>query len=125
MLINWQSKELDIELFKKYISKIDWIKKEEIIKDLKQITYRGDFEDENKKIKVIIRPTKWMQIHEIFKNRLQNGVPPEKDFKPSRTNPLVDFGCSCQVFVDDSFVEKIDTLAKEFKRNPVQKVSWS
>ena len=66
-----------------------------------------------------------MQISETYKNRLQNGVAPKEGQKSSRTTPFVDFGCTCQVLVDDAFLKEVKSLATEFEKKAMQKLSWS
>lgn len=125
MLIDWETTILNEEELKNLLPKINWIKKIRKVGSIEETWYRGDLEDNDRKIKLVIRPSMRMQVIETYKDRLMNGVAPKKGQKPSKATPFVDYGCSCQVLVSEEFVNKIDQLAKDFKRKPLQKISWS
>jgi hypothetical protein len=126
MLINWENKELNISEFKKAIKSLRWEKHERKLGISVETWYIGLYEDDKKIIQVSIRPTKRMQVSETFKLRKPNGTAPsEKELNnPTARNKLVDYGCTAQVKVDDSFVQMIKNIAVKPKKKQIQELSW-
>jgi len=112
---------LDFDYFKKIHKELVWKKvPRELSKKVKEYFYTGEYEDSKRIIKVSIRPTKYMKIQETFKGRKPDGSAPNKLYK----GPLVNWGSTVEVLIDDSVLNEIKKLAKTPNITGVQKVTW-
>ena len=106
---------LDFKEFKKFFMKLEWKKvPRKLGPDHSQFFYVAKYEDEEKIIKVTIRPSNVMQLSESFKNRVINtGKAPPKGYKGA----LADFGTTVEVRVDQSVITKLEKIAKVREKN--------
>jgi len=114
---------LNIKEFKQFFKKLDWVRvPRTLTQDHTDYFYVGLYEDEELLVKVSIRPSLYMQVFETFKNRTVEGKVADKGTTSQR---LVNWSSSVEVLVDDSFMKKVKSVAKEQKLNTHQTVSWN
>jgi len=114
---------LDIKEFKDFFDKIEWIKApRNLSTKIKEFFYLATYEDDNKVIKISIRPSMRMKISESFKNKLVDGSDPKnKEDK----NAKYEFGTTIEVLIDNELLDRIKKKAQPPKENSIQKVIWS
>lgn len=114
---------LNIKEFKTFFNRLDWVRvPRTLTQDHADYFYVGTYEDKDLRVKATIRPSLHMQLFETSKNLTLDGK------KPKITNDrtkLVDWSSSVEVKVDDSFIEKVKSVAKEQELNPPQTITWS
>jgi len=105
---------LDFEEFKKFLNKLEWKKvPRKLGPDHSEYFYIANYEDEEKKIRIQVRPSLRMKVTESFKNRTIHGnIPPE-----GYRGQLVDFGSTAEVLIDKSVIEKLKKIAKSPDKN--------
>lgn len=136
MLIDWQKQELVIKEFKKIVDKLEWKVVTRTLAGKQETFYNGYLEDDIKKIEVLIRPSKKMQVNETFKYKRFDGTNPTDkqvaDFKkaeaegrpiPSNSR-LVEYGCTAYIQVDDKFINKLKSIAKAPQKTKLKTMSW-
>lgn len=83
--------------------------------------YTGQYSDDVKEIKIILRPSLTMSVTESFKNRMpQNGNIPQ----PGYVGPLVDWGSYVEVKVPESFLAEVKSVAQPLPVKQKQKIEW-
>lgn len=116
-----EENKLNIDYFKLIFDSIIWKKKIRVLSEnRKEVFYIGKFENEDKVIKITIRPSMRMQVSESFKNRTLEGKVPPKDFK----GQLCEFGSTIEVIVDKSVVDQISQKSKNYETEKPQVISW-
>lgn len=114
---------LNTKEFKKFFKELDWVRvPRTLTQDHTDYFYVGVYEDSDISIKAIIRPSMYMQLFETFKNRTIDG---KKPGQISNKTKLVDWGASVEVLVDESFMKKVKSVAKEKEPEKRQTLSWS
>jgi hypothetical protein len=113
---------LNIEEFKALMPTLSWKRAPRWAgKDREDVFYISHYEDDNKIIEVSIRPSLRMLLSESFKNYTPKGDPAPENY----TGPLVDWGSSVEVIIDEKFLEEIKKLAEPAgPTSTLQKISW-
>jgi hypothetical protein len=118
-----EDNNLNIKAFKDFFSKLDWVRvPRTLTQDHVDYFYIGSYEDEELKVSINIRPTYYMQVFETFKNRTLDGKKPTSISSKSK---LVNWSSSVEVKVDDSFMDKVKSVAKDKPIQTSQIVTWS
>lgn len=110
--------KLDVEEFKSFYTKIKWQKApRKLTHDHVDYFYVGEYSDEERVIRISIRPSKRMQISESFKGF-------DKAGKKLENNPEkgVNFGTTVEVVISEATLEKIKKLATIIEPIKIQKV---
>lgn len=111
---------LNIQLFKELVPTLTWKIYPRQIGTCTQHFYITKYEDEEKIIEVSIRPSLRAQIIETFKNRTPTGNIPPSNYN----GPLVEYGSSVEIIIDNKFLDKIKSLAKVEDSKNTQVISW-
>lgn len=114
--------QLDVIQFKSFFDELKWVsKKRKTAQNKKpEVFYLGVYENAEKKISISVRPTLWMRVTESQKNMTPSGEKPSENYK----GPLVDYGTSVEVKIDQSIIDQILKVSKERERSKPQTVSW-
>lgn len=117
-----EDNKLNIKKFKEFFPKLEWVRvPRTLTHDHTDYFYIGTYEDKDLKVSATIRPSMFMQLYETQKNMTQEGKKPTTASKSLR---LVNWSSSVEVKVDDSFVSKVKSVAKEQPVNKNEIVSW-
>ena len=114
--------ELDLVVFKEMVNELPWYKKIRKLGSVEQTFFIATLETDEKIIHISIRPSKRMQISESFKNRDTEGraIPEGRQVRE-----VVNFGATVEILVDDSLINKINSIAKDYVKPKQQVISWS
>lgn len=116
-----QNSKLNIKAFKEFFPNLDWIKAPRSLTS-KHVDYFyiGKYEDEYKKVKIVIRPSGRMAITESLKNRdINTGEIPKKN-----SAKVGDWGTYLEVIIDEKVLEKVREAAKTKPKMEKQTITW-
>jgi len=113
---------LNTKEFKKFFKRLDWVRvPRTLTQDHTDYFYIGTYEDKDSKVQATIRPSKYMQLFETTKNLTLDGKIPAKITSSTK---LCSWSKSIEVKVDDSFMTKVKSVAKEPEQDEKQIISW-
>jgi len=113
---------LNVKEFKKLVKKFKWVKYVKVTSPEKSETYySATFKEGVREVKISIRPSGIMQISESEAKYNQMGK--EVDLNTYKKE-IFSFGTTIRVRLDDTFLKKIDKLAKPFKKDVLQDIKW-
>lgn len=114
--------ELNVIKLKQIVPTLKWTKKIRKMGSISQIFYSGIYENEDKKIHISVRPSMMMRVIETFKNRDTEGRAIPEGKKPRE---IVNFGSTVEIRIDQSFLDKIASLANDEEKDKPVILSWS
>jgi hypothetical protein len=114
--------KLDTSAFKSMYKTLTWTKlPRKLGPNHSEFFYSGVYSDDEKEIKVLLRPSLTMSVSESFKNRMaQNGAVPTEGYR----GLLVDWGSSVEVKVPQIMFDEISGLANPLPIKNTQKIEW-
>jgi hypothetical protein len=116
-----KDKQLDINEFKRFYRQITWQKlPRQLNENHTDYFYIGQYEDEDRIIKITLRPNNSMQVSESFKGYSKDGhkLPSHKKHEG------VNWGTTVQLRIDEKAFEKIKEIAKEKPKINTQFLTW-
>ena len=117
-----KDQKLNMTNFKKIFNTLDWLRvPRKLNQDVTDYFYIGKYEDEEKIIKVKVRPDMHMAVEETLKNMTLDGKKPPKG---AVSKKLCNWGASVEVLIDDSVLNRIKKIAKVIEAPTAQKVTW-
>jgi hypothetical protein len=110
MKILIENNMLDVQVFKELMPTLKWIKyPRKLGLNHKEFFFSASLEDDQVSIRVMLRPSGWLQVSESFKNRMpNNGSIPVEGYK----GHLVDWGSTVEVKASDTLMLAIEKLSK-------------
>ncbi len=112
---------LNLDEFKKVFKDLPWKKTPRWVGKKEESFYIVEVEDDVKKIKISVRPSKRMQISEILKNYTVKGKPAPEGY----SGQIVEWGSTVEILVNDKFIDDIDKLSEPAKPSSVvKKLDW-
>jgi hypothetical protein len=106
---------LNTSALKDYFNKINWIYvPRQLSEKFKDFFYIGTYQDDDRVIRIKVRPTKQANITESLVDAVAT----------SGGRGTANHGDYCCVKVEDSFLDKIKSVAKEMPRRKQQTLSW-
>lgn len=113
--------KLDIEEFKTFFDKLKWLKlPRKLGQNHTEHFYVGKYEDDERIIKITLRPSLRMQVSESFKNYTLRGELAPKDYKQETCN----WGATIEVIASKSMAEKILEVCEELPEKTKQVLEW-
>ena len=121
-----ENDKINVEELKKLVPQMNWIYAPRVL-SIKHTDhfYIGNFENDNKKVSITIRPSMRMEVKETYKNRVHNTGELPDPKKKYKLGELTDFGYYAQAVVETSFLDKVKELAVANKGKDTQKIGWS
>jgi hypothetical protein len=113
--------KLDINNFKKTFKDLVWTKlPRKLGKDHQDFFYIAEYSDEEKYVKIVVKPHLEMCITESYKNYTIDGKPAPENYKGARC----DWGHYTEVRIDNKLLDKIKKIAKNKKDKETQTITW-
>ena len=114
--------KLNYKEFKDFFQQLSWIKyPRKLGVNHIDYFYVGQYDDEQKVIKVVARPSLRMQISESFKNRTDEGKIPPEGFP---RNKLCTWGTTIEVLITEEFFKNLETISISPPKVTKQVVEW-
>jgi hypothetical protein len=115
-----QDNKLNVDHFKAFIEDKTWIRVPRALGAATSYFYILKYEDEDKIVKLVLKPHKELCITETYKNYTLNGEPAPKNTKAQ----TCEWGFYLEVVVDDNFIEHVQKVAEEQKKEQKQVLTW-
>lgn len=120
LLIDPETLQLNVAGFKSLFKQIRW-KEAKIIRGVNNPTayyyYRGEYEDDKRRLEIILRPTMRMMVGEFMLDCFRD---PEK----KGGTGWFEFAAHIEVMVDDVIANMIKAEAVSAPESTIQKISW-
>ena len=110
---------LDAVVFKERLAEFKWLRvPRNLTQDHQDHFYIVNYEDEDYKIRISIRPSKLMSVSESYKHCNLKGDRVSKEYKGEKFT----FGRNVEVQLGTNILTKIEDLSVDFKKEQIQKV---
>ena len=115
-----ENNKFNLKEFKKIYKSMNWKKVCRKTGSSMDFFYIGILDNENKKIKVKIRPSMRMMVEETGKNFDKNGIALKENYDGIK----YEFGTTIEVLINEKFLSQIQKLCKDTNENNIEKVNW-
>ena len=113
--------KLNVQNLKSFFPNLKWTKvPRQLSAKCKEHFYIGVYEDSEVVIRASVRPTRFMQISESFKNRDKNGG----KLPDSHTGPSFVFGSTVEVKVPEKFIQFLEEHSSAEQQATLAEIEW-